>query len=70
MEGLILYKLTLKSLLMRPGLSEPEFYGDLVNKLKKKMLALIIFKRSLLKLYFIIKRLVITLMFCNRLHAW
>ena len=57
----------LKSLL-RQGLSEPEFYGDLVNKLKK--LALIIFQRSSLKLFPIIKRLAITLMYSNRLHAW
>ena len=34
-----------------------------------RLLALIIFQRSLLKLYLIIKRLAITLMNCNRLHA-
>ena len=31
---------------------------------------LIIFQRSSLKLFPIIKRLAITLMYCNRLHAW
>ena len=36
--------------LLRLGLSEPEFYGDLVYKLKKiRLLALIIFQRSSLK---------------------
>ena len=58
----------LKSL-WRQGLSEPDFYGDLVYKLKK-ILALIIFQRSSLKQFPIIKRLAITLMYCNRLHAW
>ena len=51
------------------GFSKPEFYGDLVYKLKivgsKKK-----FQRSSLKLFPIIKRLAITLMHCNRLHAW
>ena len=40
------FQVGLKSLLPQ-GLSEPNFYGDLV-----------------------IKRLAITLMYCNRLHAW
>ena len=61
------FQVGLKSLL-RQGLSEPDFYGDLVYKLKK--LALIIFQRSSLKEFTIIKRLAITLMYCNRLHAW
>ena len=60
------FQVGIKSLL-RQGLSEPEFYGDLVYKL---MLALIIFQRSSLKLFPIIKRLAITLMYCNKLHAW
>ena len=34
------------------------------------LLALIFFQRSSLKLFPIIKRLAITLMYCNRLHAW
>ena len=62
------FQVGLKSLL-RQGLSEPDFYGDLVYKLKR-LLALIIFQRSSLKSFPIIKRLAITLMYCNRLHAW
>ena len=34
------------------------------------LLALIFFQRSSLKLFPIIKRLAITLMYCDRLHAW
>ena len=34
------------------------------------LLAIIIFQRSSLKLFPIIKRLAITLIYCNRLHAW
>ena len=44
--------------LLRQGLSEPEFYGDLVYKLKK-----IVGSNNL-------KRLAIALMYCNRWHAW
>ena len=47
------FQVGLKSLL-RQRLSEPEFYGDLVYKLKK-ILALIIFQRSLLKYFPIIR---------------
>ena len=36
----------------------------------RRFLALIIFQRSSLKLFPIIKRLAITLMYCSRLHAW
>ena len=36
----------------------------------RKLLVLIIFQRSSLKQFPIIKRLAITLMYCNRLHAW
>ena len=36
----------------------------------RKLLALIIFQRSLLKWFPVIKRLAITLMYCNILHAW
>ena len=53
---------------MPQGFSEPEFYGDLVYKLKKTV-AQIIFQRSLLKWYRIIKRLAITLMYGNGLHG-
>ena len=41
------FQIGLKSLLHQ-GLSEPEFYGNLVYKLKK-IVALIIFQRSVLK---------------------
>ena len=46
---------------------EPEFYGDLVYKLK--MVGSNNFQRSSLKQFPIIERLAITLMYCNRLHA-
>ena len=36
----------------------------------RRLLAFIIFQRSSLKYFPIIKRLAITLIFCNRLHAW
>ena len=36
----------------------------------RRLLALIIFQRSSLKQFPIIKRLAITLMYCDRLHAW
>ena len=36
----------------------------------RRLLALIMFQRSSLKLFQIIKRLAITLMYCKRLHAW
>ena len=62
------FQVGLKSL-VRQGLSEPEFYGDLVYKLIR-LLALIIFQRSSFKKIPIIKRLAITLMYYNRLHAW
>ena len=54
--------------LLRQGLLEPEFYGDLVYKLKK-IVGSNNFQRSSLKLFPIIKRLAITLMYCNRQHA-
>ena len=57
----------LKSLL-RQGLSESEFYGDLVYKLKK-IVGSNIFKQ-LIKIIFHYKKLAIPLMYCNRLHAW
>ena len=42
------FQIELKSLL-RQGLSEPEFYGDLVHKLKKIVGSIIIFQRSSFK---------------------
>ena len=55
--------------LLRQGLSEPELYGDLVYNMKK-IVGSNNFQRSLLKYSLIIKRLAMTLMYCNRLHAW
>ena len=52
------------------GLSEPEFYGDLLYKCRKnigKNDILYHFKKIIVRF---IKRLVITYMFCDRLHAW
>ena len=62
------FQVGLKSLL-RQGLSEPEFYGDLVYKLKK-IVGSNNFSAQFIKIIPIIKRLAITLMYCNRLHAW
>ena len=62
------FQVRLKSLFVQ-GLLEPEFYGDLVYKLKK-VFGIIIFQRSLLKQFSIIKRLAITFMYCNTPHAW
>ena len=55
-------------LLLRQGLLEPEFYGDLVYKLKETVGS----NNSLaqfIKLIFHYKRLAIALMYCNRLHT-
>ena len=62
------FQVGLKSLL-RQGLSEPDFYGDLVYKLKK-IVGSNNFSAQFIKKIPIIKRLAITLMYCNRLHAW
>ena len=56
--------------LLRQGLLEPDFYGDLVYKLKRIVDSNIFCQRSSLKQFPMIKRLAITLMYCNRLHAW
>ena len=61
------YNVGLKTLLLQ-GLSEPEFYVDLVYKFRK-----IIGKNDFpyyKKIIVRYKRLVITKMFCDRLHAW
>ena len=58
----------LKSLL-RQGLSEPDFYGDLVYKLKE-IVGSNNFSAQFIKIISHLKRLAITLMYCNRLHAW
>ena len=62
------YNLISKSLL-RKGLSEPEFYGDLVYKLKK-IVSSDNFSAQFIKIISHYNRLAITLMYCNRLHAW
>ena len=54
----------LKSLL-RQGLSKPEFYGDLVYKLKK-----IVGSNNFSAQFPILKIFAIALMYCNRLHVW
>ena len=58
----------LKSLL-RQGLSEPDFYGDLVYKLKK-IVGSNYFSAQFIKIISHKKRLAITLLYCNRLHGW
>ena len=51
------------------GLSEPQFYDDLVYKLKK-IVGSYNFSVQFIKINDIIKRLDITLMYFNRLHDW
>ena len=55
--------------LLHHGLSEPDFYGDLVYKLKK-MVGCNYFSAQFIKIISNYKRLAITLMYCNRQHAW
>ena len=62
------FQVGLKSLLLQ-GLSEPEFYGDLVYKVKK-IVGSNNFSAQIIKIISLTKRLAITLMYCNRLHAW
>ena len=62
------FQIGLKSLL-RQGLSEPEFYGDLVYKLKK-IVGSNDFSAQFIKIISHYKRLAVTLMYCSRLHAW
>ena len=62
------FQVGLKSLL-RQGLSEPDFYGDLVYKLKK-IVGSNNFSAQFNKIISHYKKLAITLMYCNRLHAW
>ena len=62
------FQVGLKSLL-RHGLSEPDFYGDLVYKLKK-MVGCNCFSAPFIKIISNYKLLAITLMYCNRQHAW
>ena len=62
------FQIGLKSLL-RQGLLEPECFDDLVYKLKK-IVGSNTFSAQFIKIISLIKRLAITLMCCNRLHAW
>ena len=62
------FQVGLRSLLRR-GLSEPGFYGDLVYRLKK-IVGSNGFQCDLLKWFSIIKGLAVAIMYCNRLHAW
>ena len=62
------FQVGLESLLRR-GLSEPDFCGGLVYRLKK-IVGSGDFSAQFIKKFPIIKRLAITLMYCNRLHAW
>ena len=50
-------------------LSEPDFYGDLVYKLKK-IVGSNNFLAQFIKIISHSKKIAITLMYCNRLHAW
>ena len=54
--------------LLRQGLSEPDFYGDLVYKLKK-IVGSYHFSAQFIKIISNNKKMAITLMYCNRLHA-
>ena len=63
------FQFGLKSLL-RQELSEPDFYTDLVYKLKK-IVGSNNFSAQFIKIIsHYKKRLAITLMYCNRLYAW
>ena len=61
------FNIRLKSLL-RQRLLEPEFYSDFVYKLKK-IVGSSDFSAQLIKIISHFKKMVITLMYCNRLHA-
>ena len=62
------YNVGLKTLLLQ-GLSGPEFYGDLVYKFRK-IIGKNDFPYHFKKIIVCYKKLVITQMFCDRLHAW
>ena len=62
------FKVGLKSLLCQ-GLSEPDFYVDLVYKLKK-IVGSNNFSAQFIKIISHYKMIDYTLMYCNRLHAW
>ena len=65
------FQVGLKSLL-RQGLSEPDFYGDLVYKLKK-IVGSNNFSAQFIKIISHYKKIgynINVLLYCNRLHAW
>ena len=62
------FQVVLKSLFCK-GFLEPEFYDDLVYKLKK-IVGSNNFSAQFIKIISHYKRLAITLIHCNRLHAW
>ena len=62
------FQVGLKSLLCQ-GLSEPDFYGDLVYKLKK-LVDSDNFSAPFIKIISHYKNIGIILMYCNRLHSW
>ena len=62
------FQIGLKSFLPQ-GLSEPEFYGDLVYKLKK-IVGSNNFSAQFIKIISHYKILALTLMYCSRLHPW
>ena len=62
------FQVGLKSLL-RQGLSEPDFCGDLVYKLKK-IVGSNNFSAQFIKIMSHYKKLARTLMYCNRQHTW
>ena len=55
--------------LLRQGLSEPDFYGDLVYKLKK-IVGSYNFSAQFIKIIYHYKKIGYNIMYCNRLHAW
>ena len=62
------YNVGLKTLLLK-GLSEPAFYVDVVYKFRK-IIGKNDFPYHFKNKIFVIKRLVIPWVFCDRLHAW
>ena len=48
---------------------KPEFYGDILIQLKK-IVGSNIFSAQFIKIFSHYKKIGITLMYCNRLHAW
>ena len=62
------YNVGLKSLLLQ-GLSEPEFYGDLVYKFRK-LIGKYDFPYHFKKIIVRYKRICYNIDVCDRLHAW